>query len=209
MGKARNPLHVFLVGTVVLLPVTFFVWYVTAPYHLVMVAGPVEQLCHWLMPGAVRRVGLDGNLLHVVTHFVPGPGGQLVPDPGAVLTASFKLNPLILGYGVPLYVAMALAVPGKGKLARLVFGLALLLPVHILCVVLDIASHLTQLGGQVFLQMVGMGVVGFNLLSLGRKFAVLIIPGVAPLIAWVALHRGFLTRLAPQFVFQKLARQEH
>lgn len=207
MAENKNALHVFLFSTVALLPVTFFLWYVTAPYHLVMIAAPTGAIGQWLMPEAVRHVMLDGHLLTVVTQFVPGPGGQLVPDPGALLTASFKVNPLIVGFGLPLFAAMTLAAPGKGKLARLVVGLILLVPVHIACVIVDVLAHLVQVGGPAVLQMLDMGAAGYNALQLARRFTVLILPGVAPLIVWVALHRQFLARLAPQFASRKLARQ--
>lgn len=160
-------------------------------------AVPVRALSEWGLgiglPGLVAGVERQGALLEIVTRVAPAA------SPAATLT--FGVNPLAYGYGIPLYAALVLAMPGAPgpKAARLAAGLALLLPAQALGVCLEVGKVLAFDLASETRRIWTPSTQGRELVGLGYQFGVLILPGLAPVVLWMGMHAKSVARLAPGF----------
>jgi len=97
---------------------------------------------------------------------------------------------------------LTLATPGRGLGRRLLLGTALLLPIAFAMVLLSTQfefalnrTHLpmlTRVPPPYFFLSLPDAPTVYYLWGVGRQLATLILPLVAPLLVWLALHDGFL-----------------
>lgn len=194
----RKPLHHFMLGVLIFFPLTFFLWYVTATFHLAPVTLITAQLLHWLTPDALMWLRLDGHTLVLASNFGHNAGGIVVSPPVDDDVLGFHLNPLVYSYSLPLLAALTLATPGKDKWNKLWWGLVLILPTEIFSMIFSVLKTLTFDVGEAFQTQQGISALGADMIALGYQIGTLLLPMIAPLIIWVALHQDFLTQLAPQ-----------
>jgi hypothetical protein len=193
-----KPLHRFMLGVLIFFPLTFFVWYITAMYHLAPITLITGKLLAWLVPDALLWLRLDGHTLVLASNFGHGVNGAVISPPVGDDVLGFHLNPLIYSYSLPLLAALILATPGKQKGQNLLWGLLLLLPTEVFSMTFSVLKTLTFEVGAAFQTQQGMTQTRADLLALGYQIGTLLLPMIAPLVIWVALHRDFLTQLAPQ-----------
>ena len=193
-----GPLHRFILGVLVFFPLTFFFWYLSASFHLAPVTLFTQHLLNWWMPDALLWLKLDGHTLVVASNFGHDAGGQVVSPPVNDDLLGFHLNPLIYCYSLPLLYALILATPGRGKWLNLLWGLFLTLPTEIFSMVFSVLKILTFNVGEAFQTQQQISALGVDLIALGYQFGTLILPMIAPLVIWIALHRKFILQLAPQ-----------
>lgn len=197
MNRSR-PLHYFMLGVLLYFPLSFFVWYMSAAYHL----APITVLADWLVdliaPGGLMWLKLDGHVLVVAANFGHDAAGQIVSPPAGEDLLGFHLNPLIYCYSLPLLVALILATPLADKWLKCLWGVLLLLPSEVFSMVFSVLKTLTFDVGQAFQLQQGLTPLQIDLIALGYQMGSLILPMIMPLVIWIALSREFLLELAPQ-----------
>ncbi|MEZ5447762.1 MAG: exosortase H-associated membrane protein [Thiolinea sp.] len=140
MGR---PLQRFMLGVLLILPLTFGVWYLTAAYHLAPVTLLAEKTLHLIVPGALQWLKLDGHILVVASNFGADTTGQILSPPPGPDLLGFHLNPLIYSYSLPLLLALILATPGQERGQKLLWGILLLLPTEWFSMVFSVMKTLT------------------------------------------------------------------
>jgi len=194
----KKPLHRFIFGVVIWFPITFFIWYITANFHLAPIAWLSDQLFAWWMPEAVMWLKLDQHTLILASNFGANTAGQIVSPPTGDDVLGFHLNPLIYSYSLPLLYSLILATPDKDKWLNLLWGTFLIIPTELFSMVFSILKTLTFDVGEAFQQQQNVSQLMVDSIAIAYQAGTLIIPMIAPLIIWVAMHRKFLEKLAPQ-----------
>lgn len=193
-----KPLSRFMLGVLVLFPLTFFLWYVSAPFHLAPITLLAGKLLNVLTPDAVMWLRLDGHTLVLASNFGRDGAGVVVSPPVGDDVLGFHLNPLIYSYSLPLVAALMLATPGKDKWLNLLWGLLLMIPAELFSMVFSILKTLTFEVGKAFQVQQGLSQQGVDMIAMGYQVGTLLLPMIVPLIIWMALNRAFIVRLAPQ-----------
>jgi len=194
-----SPVGRFFLAVLILLPLSFGAWY----YMAIVITWPLTYLVDLVMTGlfpqAISAIEQQGYTLDVVTRFAP-PSASGLP-PGRVGEVVFELNPLVYGYGLPLYTALVLATPGKegAKWGSWILGMLVLFPMQAWGVCFDILKTLLfglgpEIGGQL-----GFAQWQIEAVALGYQFGSLILPAVTPVVLWIAFHRSYLATLVPGF----------
>ena len=184
----RSPLARFIVTVLAWLPVTFAVWYVVAP--VLMFA--VKLLC-------MRAVLPLGDLVSVVeqngasiTFVTTLRGGQATQAGGVV---SVSVNGLLYSFGMPMFAALALAARQPGRWVIVALGIVALLPFTTFGVVADFLKNVAITSGPLVASQAGFSAAQREMIAFAYQFGTLIMPTVAPAIAWVVTHRAFLERM--------------
>jgi len=194
---APNLLRSFIVRTLLWLPVAFAAWF----YMAIVITWPLTALVDAIMvswfPEIVTAVKQQGYRLDVITD--AGIVTSVAPAASAFRSELvFSLNPLIYGYCLPLFTALALATPlDAGKYWRWCVGLLILYPIQAWGVCFDISK--TLLFGLTPEVTTRAALSGWQLeaVALGYQFGYLVLPAVAPLVLWLTLYRSFVIQLAP------------
>lgn len=194
----QKPLHRFMLGVVIFFPLTFFIWYVTAAFHLAPVTLLAGKLVNLIAPDSLMWLKLDGHTLVIASNFGRDASGAVVSPPVDENVLGFHANPLIYSYSLPLLAALMLATPGRDRWMNLLWGTLLLLPTELFSMVFSVLKTLTFDVGAAFQAQQGLGQNGVDLIAMGYQIGTLLLPMIAPLVIWVALNRDFITRLAPQ-----------
>ena len=196
MRRPLDPLLRLSLGAAFCLPLCLASWWWIVREPLAKWLGHgVGLLSPWLWPEAVLGVGLDGDKGLIVSLLPP------LTDSAQIFMAlplAFNRATVIL----PLFWGLTLATPGRALLRRLLFGTLLLLPVVFVMVLLyaqfQIALYrthvplLTETPPADYALALPDSPVFYHLWGLGRQLAILVLPVVAPLLAWLSLHRPFL-----------------
>lgn len=193
-----KPLSRFMLGVLVFFPLTFFLWYVSAPFHLSPITFLTEKLLSVLTPDALMWLRLDGHTLVLASNFGHDSAGAVVSPPPGDDVLGFQLNPLIYSYSLPLVAALMLATPGKDKWLNLFWGILLVVPAEIFSMVFSVLKTLTFDVGKAFQMQQGISQSEADMIAMGYQVGTLLLPMIVPLIIWVALNRTFIVRLTPQ-----------
>lgn len=193
-----SPIKNYIVQVVLWLPLIFLAWFYFAP----VLTWPLAQLLNAVMPGlfpdAITAIEQLGYGLDVVTAFNPPAGSASLPA-GSVGLLVFEVNPLIYGYGFPLFTALVMAAPGaeKQKWIRWMLGLLILLPIQAWGVFFEILRTLLFFLGPEIHAAMNPTKMELDLVAFGYQFGYLILPAVSPVVIWLGLHRSFVASLAP------------
>lgn len=195
----HKPLHRFMLGVLIFFPLTFFLWYISATYHLAPITLITGKLVSIVVPDALMWLGLDGHMLVLASNFGHDSSGMIVSPPIGDDVLGFHLNPLIYSYSLPLLAALILATPSTRKWSNLLWGIVLILPTEIFSMTFSVLKTLTFDVGAAFQTQQNISPTEADLIALGYQVGTLLLPMIAPLIIWVALNRDFLLQLAPQW----------
>ena len=202
MMLPHHPVHRFLIKVLLWLPICFLLWYWLAEFWIFPIRLAMDSLFSAFLPAVIDSIEGHGPLLEVVTRLktsqMPGMAAQ------GILT--FEVSPLVYAYSLPLYAALTLAAPAvsKGRKALyLLIGLLVLLPFIAWGSGFDTLKQLAFALGAETAPYVDFTGIRRELIGWGYQFGTLILPGVAPLALWIALHRGFLEELAPALLNQE------
>ncbi len=194
----HHPVHRFLIQVLLWLPVCFLAWYWLAGVWLWPVWWLVQGLFTATLPTLVGDVEMNGRLFELVTRL------KTRSEMGAGVL-SLDVRPLVYAYSLPLYAALTLSAPARTRLRKalyLVLGLLALLPFVVWGASFEILKHLAFTLGSETAPFVDFSGGRREFIGWGYQFGYLILPGVAPLVLWIALHRDFLQDLAPGFFRQ-------
>lgn len=184
-------IYAFLLRVLLWLPVCFVAWYFLAPALLLPVIKITDLVMSGIFPHAFDAMNPIGAKVEVLTNFNPDgkAGGQLY----------FEFNPLIYSYSLPLLTGLILAVPEPldSKWTKIAIGLIVLIPMQSWGLSFEILKTLAFSLPPEFANQITDTSFGRNAIALGYQFGYLIMPAVAPLIAWVAMYNGFVATLVP------------
>ncbi|MDQ5767985.1 exosortase H-associated membrane protein [Thiothrix subterranea] len=195
----HKPLHRFMLGVLIFFPLTFFLWYISATYHLAPITLITGKLVSIVVPDALMWLRLDGHMLVLASNFGHDSTGMIVSPPVGDDVLGFHLNPLIYSYSLPLLAALILATPSARKWSNLLWGIVLILPTEIFSMTFSVLKTLTFDVGAAFQAQQSISSTEADFIALGYQVGTLLLPMIAPLIIWVALNRDFLLHLAPQW----------
>lgn len=171
-----------LLMTVVLLPLTFLLWYASGPaltYPATLAAGLLLE--SWV-PSVVAEVFTEGVELYVVTHFGDA-NGTVVPATQADHEIAFKINTRLVSYGVPFYAALLWSSRVDSLVGRFSVGLFGLWTMMALGLVAIAAKDLMLVVGAPFLSL--GAVPPMPIIGLAYQTSVLLIPSLAPVMIWL------------------------
>lgn len=191
----ENPLARFILRVAAWLPLTFAIWYIAAP----LLVWPVTLLSTAVTRGAfgdlVRGVEQSGQMITFVTVLRPG---QATTSTGAVSVGvlSFDVNVLVYSFGLPMLAALILAARRPRWWRVLLLGYLVLLPFETWSVVAELLKDVAIGAGPSVASQTGFTAVQREVIAFAYQFGSLILPAVAPAVAWVLMHRRFLESLA-------------
>lgn len=198
-GDVRKPagavlgnreIYRFFVSVLIWLPMMYFAWYALTPllvWVLAQIGAPVLEL---VLPDSVQGLQYRGRELLVVSSFPSVTGRSAF--------AGVTHSPLQQGYGLPLYMALTLAVPsisGRQLLLRLGAGLVAVWAVQLWGLVFGVMDQLTLRGGFRLPELEILGAMADSIIHSGVALGVLIWPALIPVVLWALLNREFVENL--------------
>ena len=192
MPADSDSLPRFVLRVVAWLPLTFAVWYLAAP----LLAWPVALLAELITRSTfdwVKSVEQVGPLVTFVTSLKPDEGSN---PAGVKAVLSVESNVLLFSFGLPMLAALILAAQEPHRVWMLLIGYAVLLPFQTFSVVADFLKNAAILAGPAVASQTKLNAWQREVIAFCYQFGTLILPTVAPAIAWVLMHRRFLERLA-------------
>lgn len=190
----------FLGKVLLWLPVTFTVWYWLAPLLIFPVAVLLRLALGAFYPEAIAGVEQQGYFLDIVTRFSASLLPGAVPSsPGQETEVFFTLNALKYGYGIPLLLALLLAVPQSlgARLVKFMTGMLILIPVQTWGVYFETLINLLFKLGPTIGEQLGSTALSRNGIALAYQLGYLILPAITPLIVWAFMSLDFIRDLAP------------
>ena len=175
-------------------------WFLRDPL-VILLAQAAALVSPYLWPEAVLDIKIRDHQAWIIS-MVP-----TLSEPPQL----FTVMPLVLSRAVaifPLFWGLTLATPGRGLLRRLLLGTFYLLPVALVMALLTTQfqfalyrTHLpmvTLVPPPHFVMDLPDSPLVYYAWGVGRQFATLILPLVAPLLVWLSFHERFLRNFFPQ-----------
>ena len=173
--------------TLVLMPITFGIWYAAGT----LFSAPAVWLCDMLMrlayPTVLASAGLNGIEMIALTQFGVVEGAITTAE-AAGNRIELEVNTRLVSYSIAFYAALLMASNLKDALFKFCIGLFLLW--------LIMAFGLASIMGKELLVMVGTpflntaGVPPADIIALTYQFNVLLMPTLAPVCLWFWQLRG-------------------
>ena len=192
MRAGSDSLPRFVLRVVAWLPLTFAVWYLAAPLLVWPVALLVELITRSTFDW-VKSVEQMGPLVTFVTSLKPDEAAN---PAGVKAVLSVESNVLLFSFGLPMLAALILAAQEPHRVWMLLIGYAVLLPFQTFSVVADFLKNAAILAGPAVGSQTELNAWQREVIAFCYQFGTLILPTVAPAIAWVLMHRRFLERLS-------------
>lgn len=166
----------------------FAAWHLAAGLLAIVQAQLATLAVNAWFPGLVEGWTRADAALDFVTRLQARAGGRL----GDLV---FPVNARLYSYGLALFVALSLATDPRRWIGLLV-GSAVLAALAAWGVAFDLLA-------QIFISQGGLAARDYlptglerNLIGLGYQVGAILLPTVAPVVAWGAVHRAFLARWA-------------
>ena len=188
-GPARlSPLTRFVLAVLAWLPVTFAIWYFAAPIVLWPATLLAELVTRAGFTDLVRAVDQNASDVVFSTTLKPGQavGGGFV---------TVEVNALLYSFGLPMFVALTLAAREARWVRALAIGYVALLPAIAWGIVADFLKNVGITAAPQVVSQTGFSALQREMIAFAFQFGSLILPAVAPAIAWVLTHRAFLERV--------------
>lgn len=173
--------------TLVLMPITFGIWYAAGT----LFSAPAVWLCDMLMrlayPTVLASAGLNGIEMVALTQFGVVEGAITTAE-AAGNRIELEVNTRLVSYSIAFYAALLMASNLKDALFKFCIGLFLLWVL--------MAFGLASIMGKDLLVMVGTpflntaGVPPADIIALTYQFNVLLMPTLAPVCLWFWQLRG-------------------
>jgi hypothetical protein len=182
----------FVLRVIAWLPLTFAVWYLAAP----LLVWPVALLAELFTRSTfewVKSVEQIGPLITFVTSLKPVEGAN---PAGVKAVVSVESNVLLFSFGLPMLAALILAAREPHRVRMLLIGFVVLLPFQTFSVVADFLKNVVILAPPAVSSQTGINAFQREVIAFCYQFGTLILPTVAPAIAWVLMHRRFLEKLS-------------
>ena len=188
-GRAESSLARLIIRVFAWLPVTFAVWYVTAPILLWPAAFLAELIGRMTWSDIIRGVEQARAELTFATTLKAGSAGA---HGGEIIVG---VDLLLYSFGLPLYAALVLAAKEPGWPRRLFAGYAVLMPFVAWGALADFLKSVAITMGPQIASQTGFVAWQREAIAFSYQFGALILPTVVPLVAWVVTHRALLERI--------------
>jgi hypothetical protein len=183
----RSVLWGFVLRTFLWLPLCFALWYACAPALAGALGFGAGAMIDLLYPGLVTALERQESVLTFVTTI------KVHPSPGTTALLLPVVSSLLYTYGLPFYVALALA--ARAKWWTLLAGALLLTPFQAWGIAFDFLSQVgIKMSPEIALQS-GIHGAKREAIALAYQLGSLIFPTLMPVIVWAALSRDFLAEL--------------
>lgn len=171
------------------LPVTFTVWYFTAPLLVWPAAWLTRAVAYTAFGDLVRTVEQARAILIFTSTLRPG-----IAAPAAA-AVTVEVNTLLYAFGMPLFAALTLAAAQSRRWMILAIGYAALLPVVTWGALADFLKNVAITSGALIASQTGFSAAQREVIAFAFQLGSLILPTVIPAIVWVVTHRAFLLRM--------------
>lgn len=187
-APAGNPLARFVITVFLWLPVTFAVWYFTAPVLLWPAALVIRLIAKTGLSDLVRTIESDGGTLVFLTTLKPGEatGNAFI---------SVDVNLLIYSFGLPLFAALTLAAREPRWPRILAIGYGVSLPFVVWGAIAEFLRTVAIASGPKIAAQTGFVAWQREIIAFAYQFGSLILPAVVPAVLFVVLHRAYLERI--------------
>ena len=173
--------------TLILMPITFGIWYAAGP----LFSAPAVWICDVLMgmayPAVLDSAGLKGIDMVALTQFGVVEG-SIVSAEAAGNQIELEVNTRLVSYSIAFYAALLMASNLKDALFKFCIGLFLLWLLMAFGLASIIGKDLLVMVGAPFLE--SAGVPPADLIALTYQFNVLLMPTLAPVCLWFWQLRG-------------------
>ena len=185
----------FLGKTLLLLPLCFGIWYLTAALWIWPVAICADSLLPLLFPHLVAGVEQAGHNLNIVTHL---GDIQIFTEQHKMAALEFSLNPRAYGYSLALYSAILLASPSalvSHKFKRWCLGILMLTGILLFGVCTDTLKSIAfDLAPPGMSYPTGFSSTQLNVLGLSYQLGYLILPAIVPLLLWAVANQKLFVK---------------
>jgi hypothetical protein len=188
-NATKRPLGRFVLRVIAWLPAAFVIWYFAAPALTWPAAALVELVARAGFGDLVSGVSQSGATLTFATALRPGEAGAKAGQ------ITVGVNMLLYAYGLPLYAALVLAAREPHPARRLAIGYAALIPFVAWGVLADFLKNVAISAGPLVVSQTGFVAWQREVIVFAYQMGSLILPTVAPAVAWVVTHQAFLERL--------------
>jgi len=187
-APAGNQLARFVITVFLWLPVTFAVWYFTAPVLLWPAALVIRLIAKTGLSDLVRTIESDGGTLVFLTTLKPGEatGNAFI---------SVDVNLLIYSFGLPLFAALTLAAREPRWPRILAIGYGVSLPFVVWGAIAEFLRTVAIASGPKIAAQTGFVAWQREIIAFAYQFGSLILPAVVPAVLFVVLHRAYLERI--------------
>lgn len=190
MRKPRSVIAGFFVRTLLCLVPALALWYWARDYVVMPVAWLAGTLMRYFFPGWVSGSELSGISQTLLTRLtVPYVSGQIVE-----LTP--EVSVLTYCYGLPLLVALFLAVRARGLWWKLPLCALGLLPFQAWGVCFAWLLQVAVQSGPYTRSTTYFTDWDVNLIGLGNQIGFLLLPTLVPMLMWLYLERSFVITVA-------------
>ena len=173
--------------TLVLMPITFGIWYAAGT----LFAAPAVWLTDFLLstayPDIIEAARLQGADMRVLTQFGED-GGVIMPAVDAGNQIALEMNTRLVSYSIAFYAALLMASNLRDAMFKFCIGLAWLWLIMTFGLASIIGKDLLLMVGAPFLN--APGVPPADLIALAYQFNVLLMPTLAPVCLWFWQLRG-------------------
>ncbi len=189
MDKA--PLKLLIYQLIFLIPAFYFVWYATGAFTASALAEILRHLFHYLWADYVYALKASGTDIIIYMQNLP-----LVAqgESAAVISLSKKgivVNPFTYSYGIPLFLALAIASPATlpQYAIRISTGLVILYAGVCFSIIASIIFIMHETPGIQWPTLADSVEINDTLIDYIHFVGFLLIPRVLPLLMWVILYR--------------------
>jgi hypothetical protein len=183
INKTAEPvsLKLFLLNTVLWLPLSFFFWFQWAGLFVTPVQLLTDLALAGLLDEQFRDLSRSGFVLLIEIYYKAPDGTRLM------------INPMIYGYGLPVLAGLVISTPNsiRQRMFQILFGYTAIVLVQSWGTVAEVLKNLTfGLGpeGRLVMEQVG---ISPTLVALFYQFGYLILPAVVPIALWILMNRRF------------------
>lgn len=182
-----SPLRRQFVFTLLLLPLTFGLWYAAGSLFAAPAVWLFDQLLDLWIPGVTEGAVLDGTQLVVATHW-GAVDGQVMAAAEAGNQLVFEVNTRLVSYGIAFYAALLAASADDRIVLHFSLALGVLWCFMALGFAAMLAKDLMINVGPLFL---GLPMTPpATMIALLYQFSVLLAPTLLPVAIWAAQLRG-------------------
>lgn len=176
-----------LLLALVLLPITFALWYASAQ----LLVAPASFICDWILHlwlnNLVTSTGLADTTL-VVTTNLGSLNGAIVPAKTAGNVITFEIDTNLVSYSLPFYTALLWASRVDRQLDKFVLGLVVMWVLMAISLGSMIAKEMMFAIPESFAMAAGNP--SRHIVALAYQFNVLLMPTLAPVALWLFQLRG-------------------
>jgi len=188
-------LREFMLKTLLWLPASFALWFYFSDVLVWPVAHLVRSMLLSVWPLLFAEVAQQGHLLEVDTHVLISQVNATAQSGVGALVLT--VNPLVYGFGLPLFIGLAMATPLSGvrRLWQLTLVLIVISFVQTAGVAAECLKQLAFSAGPAGATAVAAQGLSENGLALAYQFGFLILPAVTPIVLWVGFNQRFIEKL--------------